>query len=81
MYYSNSLFSIYDILDILDFAELGKDVADLTTEYLEAAFLAYGQPFFVFSNRQKIKRPVYFTGRKSYNYYLLVAFSVRQGGE
>ena len=25
--------SIYDILDILDFAELGKDVADLTTEY------------------------------------------------
>ena len=32
--------SIYDILDILDFAELGKDVADLTTEYLEAAFLA-----------------------------------------
>ena len=43
MYYSNSLFSIYDILDILDFAELGKDVADLTTEYLEAAFLAYAK--------------------------------------
>lgn len=35
--------SIYDILDILDFAELGKDVADLTTEYLEAAFLAYAK--------------------------------------
>lgn len=43
MYYSNSLFSIYDILDILDFAELGKDVADLTTEYLESAFLAYAK--------------------------------------
>ena len=35
--------SIYDILDILGFAELGKDVADLTTEYLEAAFLAYAK--------------------------------------
>ena len=34
--------SIYDILDILDFVELGKDVADLTTEYL-AAFLAYAK--------------------------------------
>lgn len=35
--------SIYDILDILDFAELGKDVADLTTEYLKAAFWAYAK--------------------------------------
>ena len=35
--------SIYAILDILDFAELVKDVADLTTEYLEAAFLVYAK--------------------------------------
>ncbi len=42
--------SIYDILDILDFAELGKDVADLTTEYLKAAFLAYAKTIAKVSN-------------------------------
>lgn len=42
--------SIYDILDILDFAELGKDVADLTTEYLKAAFWAYAKTIAKVSN-------------------------------
>ena len=37
--------SIYDILDILDFAELGKDVADLTTEYLKGGIFGVCQDY------------------------------------